>query len=164
MTPLEIIEEHYKQNFNRLVLKYYKRCGVKQAGEDIVQEAYTRALMYANAFNVEKNFDNWFSKVLNNAFNDYKNEERGNSFEEFDEELVEGCQENGYYNILRDNLLASIQQYDGENKEILELYFIHGYPPKHIRRLVETKYKTIEQLIYRFKKELREQYGESLGR
>lgn len=161
---INLIEEHYRQNFNRLVLKFYRRCGVKQAGEDIVQEAYARALLYSHTFNVAKHFDSWFSRILNNAFNDYKNAERGIASEEFDEELVEGCQENGYYNILREQLLKGIERYEDEHKVVLELYFLHDLPPKHIRKLVDMRYKTIEQLIYRFKKELREQDGKGMGR
>lgn len=163
MTTEEIIEDHYRHNFNNLSLRYYRRTGSKEAGEDIVQEAYLRALTYKKAYNGSKDFDFWFSRILVNAFNDYRNSEKNHVYEEFDEDVVEGTQETGYYNILRDDLLSGINEYDGEVKEALELYFIHGYSPKQIRRLVSIKYCTINQAIYRFKLGLKEGNGERMG-
>ena len=82
---IDLIEQHYRDNFDRLVATYSKRYG-KANGEDIVQEAYTRALTYQHTYKGPC-FDSWLSRILHRAVADCLNDQ----MPEYDElnELIE---------------------------------------------------------------------------
>ena len=44
MSRIVAIEDYYAKNWNRLVKSYTSRCGNPHDAEDVVQEAFTRAL------------------------------------------------------------------------------------------------------------------------
>ncbi len=157
------IEEHYRVNRNRIVKRYTKFAGTKEAAEDIVQEAYYRALRYKDSYNSDSKFETWFSRILKNVLNHYKNVEKGGSYEEFDEEVVEGIEFCGYNRVLLEQIRNEIFSYGDDSQEVLSLYFKWGYSPREISQIVDMKYKAIEQSIYRFKVSIREKYGEGMG-
>lgn len=159
-----LIEDHYKAHKDRIVKRYTRFAGSLEASEDIVQEAYYRALRYFDTYDKSSKFETWFSRILKNALNHYKNVERGHPYEEFDEELVEGIDFCGYNRVLLEQIRNEIYSYNGETQEVLQLYFKWGYSPKEINQIVDMKYKAIEQTIYRFKGFVREKYGESMDR
>lgn len=66
----DIIEQHYRDNFDRLVSAYQGRVGHHNA-EDVVQEAYTRALLYSKSFSDERPIDHWINQILRNCAADH---------------------------------------------------------------------------------------------
>ena len=90
------IENHYKENYGRILKRMTFRAGGIHQAEDIVQEAYCRALKYYSELKVEE-FDRWFSMILNNAYNDYKRDEIGLSYIEDEDEPL-GLEECGLVN------------------------------------------------------------------
>ena len=62
---MDIIEEFYKENFDKLVVQLSRRAGSLENAEDIVQEAFLRALTYKDAYNPKLNqFSTWFNGIL----------------------------------------------------------------------------------------------------
>ena len=73
----KMIEDHYKNNFKRLVNKTVGKTGNRYNAEDAVQEAYTRALAYYKTFNPESGvFEKWFENILNNSVRNLNSEAR----------------------------------------------------------------------------------------
>lgn len=158
----EIIEEHYKKNRRRLVQKYKRFSGTEEDAEDIVQEAYARALLYINALDSPAFFEQWFSRILKNSLNNYLNEKRGAPSEILDEEELEGIDCPCYNIVLMKEVRKEITNYLPEESEVLHLYINHGHSPRSISRIVDMKYKKINNLIYRFKEDIKEKHGASL--
>src|SRR3546814_14161868 len=50
----KIIEYHYRNNFKNLISRYSRQFQSHSRAEDIVQEAYTRALQYWNRYSARK--------------------------------------------------------------------------------------------------------------
>lgn len=156
------IESFYKANFDRFVKRMKNRAGNLHAAEDIVQEAFARALRYQDSYDPTFPFEGWFNRILNNSLKNYKNMEKGHSCEEFDEEELDGTD----CRMMNQNLWKCVQeeiaQYDDEHYEILSLYFEHQYQPRDICKVVDMKYKTVETFLQRFKNMIKDKYGEKL--
>jgi len=160
----KIIEDHYKKHFQKLCKKYSFMTGSPENGEDVVQEAYARALKYLISFNRGGDFQHWFSRIIRNTFLNFKIEQKRGVCEEFDEELVEGTLDSGYYKIFAEEIFDGIEDYPEHIKEVSRLYFKHGFSSRDIHKITGLKKRSIEQLLYRFKIMIREIHGESMDR
>lgn len=156
---LKLIEQHYLDNRQRLVKKLTFRAGTPEAGEDIVQTAYERAIRYRRSCDPER-FNQWFAMLLNNALRDYKNEERGyTQLEDGEEESDDtGCPHYPEH-ILRE-ILELIDTKSEVQIEVLTLFFRQGYSAIDISRLTEHSYAKSHQIIQRFRNELKDLYRE----
>lgn len=160
---MEIVESFYRANKDRYVKQYTNRAGTKEAAEDVVQEAFYRAIKFFHAYDPTLPFEGWFNRIVSNALKHYKNMERGHSnHDEFDEEDFEGTDCRMLNQRLWEQIRDEIAQYDGEHYEILSLYFEYQYQPRDICKIVDMKYKTVETFLQRFKKMIKEKYGEKV--
>lgn len=156
-----IIEKHYRHNFSSLVKRVrYRTNGNDHDAEDIVQEAYCRALKYQHSFEMGMNFGHWLSRIVANSFKDWKREQyNGTLTDEFDEDEVEPIEERHTQN----NLIARIQEEIGylipEHQEIVRLNLESGSTPREITQITNIKLNTVKQVLSRFKQKIREQYA-----
>lgn len=153
------IQEHYIKNRQKLAKKMGFRAGSPEAGEDVVQTAYERALRYRKTCDSE-GFDRWFSTVLNNSLRDYKREENGHPSLEFVEEEAEGEACTSVTQHVWRDVYTLIDQQSPPHKEILLLHFKQEYSPVDISRITEYSYAQIHQVILRFKNRLKELFRE----
>lgn len=160
---IETLELHYRKNFSRLVKKFSYRAGSVQNAEDVVQTAYTRALQYLSSFDEGKSsLDKWFNRILNNSLKHFKNAERGAAHDEFNEENVDGYPDSHYDKSVWREIVTEINSYSDPSKEILVLYFIHGYPPRSIVKVTNDGYKNVVTILDRFKRKMKERYEEEV--
>jgi RNA polymerase sigma factor (sigma-70 family) len=154
----ELIEQHYLKNHVKLVKKFSWRAGTIQGGEDVVHEAYYRAIKYWKSFSGD-DFERWFGTIINNCLREYKNAEKGFSIvhEEADEEESYEC--TNYYKHLMRDVLKLISTKSEIQQEVLSLYFKQQYSPKSISEITNIRYKACHQIIQRFRNELKELYG-----
>lgn len=80
------IEEHYRSNFGSSVSKLRGRYGID--AEDIVQEAYVRALTYHATFQYDGDFNRWFGRILANTILTYRHGQLGFVHEEEPDEEI----------------------------------------------------------------------------
>lgn len=157
----DIIQTHYEANHENLVKKYSRWCGGKENAEDVVQTAYLRAIQYGDTYNQSLSFDRWFKRILTNSVRDFKSMERG-TFVEVDENEIDAVPDLHFMRSLWRQVIEEINKIENEeHKEILSLYFIHGYPPRMIIRIVEMRYKGVNAVINRFKGFIRDKYGDA---
>lgn len=150
-----IIEKHYRHNFNSLVKRLKFRAGSVEAAEDIIQDAYERALLYIGSFNVGENFNHWFMRVVSNALKDYKNNEKGRGYEELNHDILLGEINPMFESYYKEEVKELISLKKEAHQEILSLYFTFGYGLKQITHITDIPYKTVSQAIQRFKTELK---------
>lgn len=161
---MNIVEAHYRKHARKLSQRFARFTGSKESGEDVVQEAYYRALRSIGSFNPEGMFEKWFSRILKNSLNDFLNAERGHILEEYDEELGEGIGNLEYNSLLLKQILIDIKEYDEEYQEVVRLYFQHGYSPRDISQITDVKKKAVEKFLTQFKKRIRESHAECVDR
>ncbi|HET8689274.1 MAG TPA: sigma-70 family RNA polymerase sigma factor [Methanosarcina sp.] len=156
-----IIRKFYLHNYKNLVKRIKYRTNNNEAdAEDVVQEAFTRALKYKNSFEMGLPFNLWFSRILSNALKDWKREQFNNptpdDFEDGDSVPAEDS-------TMRRKLMAKIKEeilsLDNEgHKEVLMLNMIYGFKLREVVVITDLKYKTVDQIVQRFKNAMKEKY------
>lgn len=124
-----------------------------------MQESFTRALKYKDAYIRGTPLDRWFSRILTNAFVDYMRAEKEySSLEDLteDEERIE-C--NALPNEVRIEIREAIEELSPAHREVVELHLVYGFELRHIVQITEIKYKTADQILQRFKIALKEKYN-----
>lgn len=134
------------------------RAGTEWDAEDVVQEAYARALKYYGSFNGE-DFGRWFSTILNNTLREYKNIEKGVAAESFEEEESAGTTCSYYSDRIMGEVYSLIDTKSLVQIEVLTLNIKQGFSPKDISYITDVSYSAARQIVLRFRNELKDLYG-----
>lgn len=142
------IEKHYRSYYTKLVKRVSYRLGNKYfLAEEVVQEAYTRALKYYKSFDPSYGeFDQWFSLILNNATRACQNQEKHRGIA--GDTLVFPNTDEQYF---RNGLEKSIGLEESRNATILSLYFLDGWRTPEISNLLNCNHNTVRQIINRYR-------------
>ena len=152
------IEQHYIENYRKFVKRITFRAGTEWDAEDIVQDAYERALRYSNKAGI-LNFDKWFNTLLNNSLKDFKNNEKGFSSSVFDEDENEGTNCDSYPSRVVLEINQLIETKSIAQIEVLNLWFKEEFSPIDISKITLHSHSSARQIIKRFRDELRELYS-----
>lgn len=153
---VEVIEDHFRKHYQRILKRMTFRAGEQWTAEDIVQTAYERAIRYRESCD-ERGIGAWFERILTNAFNDYKNDvpihdSLPNDYDEVPDEYVLDK------NQVRKEIFAMIQKMPDRDREVLQLHFTHGYIAADIHRLTGLSELMCQRIIKAFKERLKEVY------
>lgn len=152
----ELIQQLYVDEYETMCHRIKNRVGGLINAEDVVQEAYTRALQYSNSYNEKlSTLGGWFNTILNNSAKDFKREERLSGMTT-DEELTEPADETAYTAEMVEKVLKDMDE--SPYREILRLYFILGYKPADIAKVTDQRPQSISNAVQRFKNEMKEKY------
>ena len=153
-----LIEAFYITNRPMFIKRMTFRSGTVWDAEDIVQEAFARALKYAKSLEPER-LGNWFNTILNNTFHDHMNEARGYSQEddELEEESV-SCV--GYPSRVMKEIYELIGTKSEVQMEVLNLHIFEDYSASDIAKISPYSYAQVHQIITRFRNELKTLYKE----
>lgn len=154
------IDEHYRRNYGQLVKRIVRRVPNQSSAlaEEVVQEAYARALKYFPAFDEKvSSFENWFSKILKNSINDCRGAESGNS-KEYDDNVEDIRQfKDEYKNIT--HILAEIihvGSYSARDYNIIKMFFLFGFTSKDIAIYLGITHTNVRQVIFKFRNRMNE--------
>lgn len=155
---MDRIREHYILNYDKSVKRMYGRTRDINNAEDIVQEAYSRALKY---YDGQPHLDAWMNTLLNNAMKDHWKSERmqGCSVDEDDEDW-EHVGMNEWAEDMWRAIRKEIAKKDSPVRDILFLYYERDYKPREINQVVEESSGNIRIIIHRFRLEMEQKYGE----
>jgi len=144
----EVIAKHYLANYDVLVKRITRRVPNQSIAlaEEVVQEAYTRALKYFRAYRKNENFEKWFSTILRNATNDCRAAEGGNNKEYDNEEVV--TPHFSYYEA--NEFLRDMNKYSKRDSEVLMMFHIHGFTSKDVAIYTGLSHTNVRQIIYKF--------------
>lgn len=159
------IENYYAKERKRLIKRVIGRAGSHAGAEDIVQEAFTRALTYYDSYVPGiYDFGAWFNRILDNATKDYSKAERHRGMVvDVDADILAGPNSDPYMKILLAEITAMIEEKPVDTRYILHLYFIEQYKPADIAKIVALSNGAIRAVVFRFKEEVKDRYGEHLG-
>lgn len=158
----EAISQYYAENYEVLCKTVQGRVGGMYNAEDVVQEAFVRALTYAESFDsVRASLPTWIGTILRRAMFDFKRAElqQGMVREESDPEepmfdFPERC-ELTIEGIRKDIEAVS----DPEHRDVLRLTYVHQYTPREIEEIMDLGLANIKKVRLRFKNEMVAKYG-----
>jgi RNA polymerase sigma factor (sigma-70 family) len=155
------IENHFRQNFERLVPRYQRFLNSKERAEDVLQEAYCRACTYwSDAPSDETEFTKWFHTILGNAMKDnHRDEIRKGATSNADASDDEGYEGAAIPAIIYRQVRQRIEAKPEAHSRILSLALLQQYRPAEIEQLTKETQGNIRQIVSRFRREIREEFG-----
>lgn len=158
-----LLTAHYNENSETLKKNLGRPAGSLENAEDVVQEAYARALQYLPSYKPERGkFGAWFSTILTRCLKDFTAEERSCGTkvdpDTIDDEMFSEDDELFQW-VTADELKRRILNKQEAHSEVLEMYFIEQYTWTDIHRVLDISKVNIKQIIYRFKGDMRNEFG-----
>ena len=150
------LEKLYRETFSGHV-KLMTRIlgGDHAAGEDVVQEAYARALKYWPSYDPKRGpLKPFFNKILFNALRDIQREYKNRPTEDSEAFSAEDILPNPTHSY--DNIIELIETVENTNHQrILYLFFVLGYNSREISQIEEKMTQTnVTTILNRFKESL----------
>lgn len=160
---LDRLTELYKKVYPIKLKKITKLLkGDTALAEDVVQEAFTRAIKYIHLFNEERgSIETWFNAILFNTMRDIQKQER---------HVAELNKEIHFYDLLdpakpliTPEYLVDIYKYiqnisNRRHRSVLELFFIYGYSSKEISKIESNMTQSnVTTIVMRFREQLKKQ-------
>ena len=169
MSDREEIYALYESDWDGFVKRISNRVGGAVNAEDVVQEAFTRALKYHKVFDSKRSLKKWFNTVLNNAAADFVREERDKGGVRYDEdEVVEETTDTldklMFDSEMVEKVIAHIDELVDPARTAVRGHLVYGYTSEEVAQYCEDiKPATIRKLVQRFKESMVEKYGEDMG-
>lgn len=153
----KVIEDHYRSNFTQLVRRFSRFLNSKARAEDIVQEAYTRALTYWKSLSPDISVNAWLRTILNNCIKDNFKTEMLHGMANYSEtETI--SKPNAIPAIMLKQVVERIKAKPENIGRILSLFLLEQYRPIEIAQVVTEKVSNIRQIVSRFRKEIRKEF------
>ena len=161
---IKTLEGYYKDNYGKLVKGWSRRAGSPENAEDLVQEAFTRALQYIEGYNEDTPFEGWFITILHNCWKS----QAGDAYRQGMSITIEDADEQGLLDeveITDDNrrLISIIRRMIKNSrrpaKDILYLHFVREWKPSEISHYLNIELETVKKSLYRFKQTVASSFG-----
>jgi len=158
------IEQHYLDNYRRRLKILVNRAGSISNAEDVLQDAYERALRYRNSFDPDaQELDAWFNTIANNALRDFKQSERRMGMSvEYAEERDEGVPLADWEEDMIEAVKKDIACKNVMVRQALYLYFFKQYKPREIAQILDMSNCYIRTSVKEFKQQVVAKYGDVL--
>lgn len=162
MDIIKDLETFYRKTYAIKVKTLTKMLrGDRALAEDVVQEAFIRAINYSHLYNVDKGtIQAWFNAILFNTLRSTQRSERQKldlsreiSVQNNINPVYEEKYSEYWWGIY--NLIQKIP--NQKHKRIIELFFIQGYSAKEIAEMEGTMTQTnVTTIVLRFRESLRQ--------
>jgi DNA-directed RNA polymerase specialized sigma24 family protein len=155
----EKIQEFYDEKYGDYVRMYTSRAGANDV-EDLVQEAFYRAMHYADTYKPSLvTLDKWFGGIIENCLKDLYNEKRNGPcmHRKVKEDSIICHMPTDSTDVFK-VVEKEIGNMSGKTKDALYFYFMLGYKPSLIDRIVGLR--STRELVNQFKAKLRMYYPE----
>jgi RNA polymerase sigma factor (sigma-70 family) len=154
---MNFVAEHYQENKLKYLKRLSFRAGTEWDAEDVLHDAYERAIRYYASYDDSQDFGAWFNTILNNALREHKNASKGHfiSLDEIEEEAIP-CPH--YSTELLKEIYQRIKAKNPIQQEVLMLHFKHEYSALQISQITDCNYSNCRSIIAQFKKELKRKY------
>lgn len=158
----EAIEQLYRDNFEMYTKSLMGRAGGLANAEDIVQEAFYRALKYNDSYDPARvDLNSWFSTILKRAMYDFKRAELKQGMATDKESREEPTVDtDGFEQKVAEDLLEEIEGRKPNHQNILHLFFIKNYAPRDITEVLNENISNVKKVLDRFKLEMQLKYQE----
>lgn len=165
VTAYAKIEGHFRNNHERFTKRFTRYFSSKERGEDVVQSCYTNALTYwSTAPKDDTEFEKWIRTILNNSGKKNHKEEMLHGATNKEEQAEEETSTPSITipRIIINEVTALIEAKDQPDRTVLKLAMLEGWKPADITDVVDYKLATIRDVIFKFRKEIKEKFKWSI--
>lgn len=160
MNKLELLENHYVDNYKAMVKQAERKVGAFFS-EDVVQEAYTRCMRYVDSLPEDnKVLNSYVYKVMRNVIKDYLSDSISSVGVE--EDMLESGELNDEWEakgVLKD-IKRDILRLKSPRKEIIYCALIQGDRYELISSINKVNVQTVKDMVKYYRKQLEEKYGD----
>lgn len=158
------IEEYYNFSYKKKVSTVSRILENNfAAAEDIVQEAFARALAFYPSYDPNRgSIDKWFNSIMFNALKDYQKSEKGIVYTDPDDLSaldvldVKQATNGKKLNSLLESAIMHIK--NETHRRVLQLFYLMGYSSKEISQIEHRVSQTnVTTLVMRFRDSLRKE-------
>lgn len=153
-----LIETHYREHFDRLTKVYTRYLGSKERAEDVIQEAYTRALAYHDSYDGSRDFNKWFNSIIASALRDNKRATAMHGMVDISEAEDLPIKPAAIPAIILDRVMQAINAKPEQEANVLKLALVNQYRPSEISKLIELSTGAIRMIVYRFRQQIKDEY------
>jgi|SRR5690554_309416 len=156
----EELTAYYEQSFDTLTKSLSGRVGGMANAEDIVQEAFVRALTYLDTYIPGRvQIQTWFSPILRRAMYDHKRQElrQGMTTEKLEAEESEE-EFKGVDQATMGEIEEEINKRPQSHAEVLRLHILYGYPRRAIVEITDVSLTNVGTILDRFKADMKVKY------
>lgn len=160
---VDAIMELYDE-FPRYCKRIQGRVGGIVNAEDVVQEAFSRALRYKDSYSNDNPIEHWFNTILMNSVSDFQRIERlGGLSDGYEEEEGTDSMDNSQFKSeMVERVLNHLEEYDKDSRKVLEASLVYGWLPREIAEFSPLSANHIRVTIHRFKEAMRVRYGQEV--
>lgn len=155
----QILTKYYETEFDRLVKRVARRAGGWAQGEDVVQNAFLRALVYLDNYDPEKDFAGWFNGILFNELKKYTRIERDAGMSHEDEEISDTLEKTAFLGQVTEQIIHDINAMPEKPREIIRRFVFLGDTGKGIARDLKVNIHTIRKIVQNFYIDMRTRYA-----
>lgn len=157
------IGDFYRRNYIKHLKNINRIVHNNEVAEDIVQEAYARAIQYSEQFDPKRGkFTSWFNKILYNTLRDYKEEHKKRAHykpcDNVEDAILFHKQSDKFFLVEKE--ISKISR--DKTRKVLTLYFLLGYSSKDIEELTDYSQTNVTTITSRFRSLLIDKYGDSM--
>lgn len=158
---MEEIEKCFREHWDEFVKKISRRCTNVADAEDVVAEAFKRAITYRDSYNPEKQAIHvWLFTIVLNSYHDYIADlfKRGMTVPVNDANI--DPYERDFEGVATaEQIIKEVGKLeDGSSKECLLMYFVLGMTPGEISLVYPVNSKFVRNAVYRFKSIIMEKF------
>lgn len=153
------LTEYYKADFEKLVKRVSRRAGGWHQGEDVVQNAFLRALIYIDNYNPEKEIAGWFNGILMNELKRFNRIERDAGMSHEDEELSDTLEKTVFLGQVTEDIMLEVNAMPEKQREIIRRFVFLGDTGKGIARDLKVNIHTIRKVVQNFYIDVRTRYA-----
>lgn len=153
-----LIEKHYRDNFKNLTIRYSRQLQSLARAEDVVQEAYTRALRYWERYSLEQDFGAWLNTILINCLRDNMREERMQGAVEYPPEEEQTIRPAAIPSIILEQVEARINSKSPDVAAVLRHALLEQGHQKEVAEATGRTPKAVEMIVRRFRKEIKDDF------
>lgn len=164
----ELLSLHFRTYKDQYVKRVWSKCGNFHSAEEIVQDAYVKAMCYPPVdVDTLSAFNFWFFRVVVNAMHDYYRKEdirKRADLSCFEQELLKVL--NVEDTAVREIILN--RELDAKSLDVKERVVYDRFKLQMKTRDIASRYSVshsnVRQIVNRFQKDLEKRYGEDLRR
>ncbi|MFI3237164.1 MAG: sigma-70 family RNA polymerase sigma factor [Lachnospiraceae bacterium] len=150
---MEEFNTFYEKTYKTVYYTLSKYTVKNEDLEDLCQEVFLKALENWDEVKKHPNAEGWVVTTTRNVYSKHVRQCRHQLYIDYEELLEFPCEEDGYIEVVMDNLLDSV--YGAKEREFVDAFAIEGYSIEELSKGEDKSNGSMRTKLYRARKKLK---------